>query len=160
MFCSEHVIQKLDQCNFACTYLAYQKQSYIIVHRFLSISSHNSVPCQCESLVDAIVVDELDLESPIRVEGQSAPREHQVDLELVGWGQDEIENHDTKVISKLMYNMKHFQVGWIKSLTTERLSLSCKKIETSTTRREIAVVPKLTALTHLRDDDDTPLFLR
>ena len=75
-----------------------------LVHRFLSISSHNSVPCQCESLVDAIVVDELDLESPIRVEGQSAPREHQVDLELVGWGQDEIENHDTKITNKLMYN--------------------------------------------------------
>ena len=158
MFCSEHVIQKLDQCIFGCTYLAFQKQSYIIVHRFLSISSLYLVPSQCESLVDAIVVDELDLESPIRVEGQSAPREHQVDLELVGWGQDEIENHDTKVISKLMYNMKHFQVGWIKSLTTERLSLSCQKIETSTARREIAVVPKLTALTHLQDDA-TPLFL-
>ena len=105
------------------------------------------------------MVDELDLESPIRVEGQSAPREHQVDLELVGWGNNKIENHDTKVISKLMYNMKHFQVGWIKSLTTERLSLSCQKIETSTTRREIAVVPELAALTHLQDGDDSPLFL-
>ena len=62
----------------------------------VSISS-NSVPSQCESLVDAVVVDELDLESPIRVEGQSAPREHQVDLELVGWGQDEIENRDTNI---------------------------------------------------------------
>ena len=158
MVCSEHVIQKLDQCIFGCTYLAFQKHSYIIVHRFLSISSHNSVPCQCESLVDAVVVDELDLESPIRVEGQSAPREHQVDLELVGWGHNKIENHNTKIIRKLMYSMKHFQVGWIKSLTTERLSLSRKKIETSTARREIAVVPKLTALTHLQDDA-TPLFL-
>ena len=55
----------------------------------VSISS-NSVPSQGESLVDAIVVDELDLESPIRVEGQSAPREHQVDLELVGWEGEEI----------------------------------------------------------------------
>ena len=118
------------------------------------------VPSQGESLVDAIVVDELDLESPIRVERQSAPREHQVDLELVGWGQDEIENHNTKIRSKLMYNMKHFQVGWIKSLTTEGLSLSCKKIETSTARGEIAVVPELAALTHLQDDDETPLFLR
>ena len=84
--------------------MAFQKLSCIIVHHFLSINSLNLVPSQGESLVDAIVVDELDLESPIRVEWQSAPREHQVDLELVGWGQDEIENHDTKVISKLMYN--------------------------------------------------------
>ena len=75
-----------------------------LIWLFIVSISSNSVPSQGESLVDAIVVDELDLESPIRVEGQSAPREHQVDLELVGWGQDEIENHDTKVISKLMYN--------------------------------------------------------
>ena len=83
---SEHLIQKLGQCNFAGTHLASQEQSCIIVYRILFISFLNLVPCQRESLVDAIVVDELDLESPIRVEGQSAPREHQVDLELVGWG--------------------------------------------------------------------------
>ena len=64
-----------------------------LISLFIVSISSNSIPSQCESLVDAVVVDELDLESPIRVEGQSTPREHQVDLELVGWGQDEIENH-------------------------------------------------------------------
>ena len=110
---SEHLIQKLGQCNFAGTHLASQEQSCIIVYRILFISFLNLVPCQRESLVDAIVVDELDLESPIRVEGQSAPREHQVDLELVGWGQDEIENRDTNILSKLMYSMKHTHDGRI-----------------------------------------------
>ena len=69
-----------------------------LISLFIISISSNSVPCQRESLVDAIVVDELDLESPIRVEGQSAPREHQVNLELVGWGQDEIEDHNTKIL--------------------------------------------------------------
>ena len=49
------------------------------------------VPSQCEGLVYAVVVDQLYLESPIRVQWQSASREHQVDLELVGWREGEDE---------------------------------------------------------------------
>ena len=84
-----------------------------LISLFIISISSNSVPCQRESLVDAVVVDELDLESPIRVEGQSAPREHQVDLELVGWGHNKIENRDTNILSKLMYSMKHTHDGRI-----------------------------------------------
>ena len=42
------------------------------------------LPSQREGLVYAVVVDQLYLESPIRVQRQPTPREHQVDLELVG----------------------------------------------------------------------------
>ena len=108
MVCSEHVIQKFGQCKttlYHCSSFSFYK--------FPQLSSTKLVPSQRESLVDAIVVDELDLESAIRVEGQSAPREHQVDLELVGWGQDEIENRDTNILSKLRYSMKHTQAGRI-----------------------------------------------
>ena len=48
--------------------------------------SREIVPSQCEGLVYAVVVDQLYLESPIGVQWQPASREHQVDLELVGWG--------------------------------------------------------------------------
>ena len=43
------------------------------------------LPSQREGLVYAVVVDQLYLESPICVQRQPASREHQVDLELVGW---------------------------------------------------------------------------
>ena len=49
------------------------------------------VPSQCEGLVYAVVVDQLYLESPIGVQWQPASREHQVDLELVGWREGEDE---------------------------------------------------------------------
>ena len=42
-------------------------------------------PSQCEGLVYAVVVDQFDLERPVRVQRQPASRGHQVDLELVGW---------------------------------------------------------------------------
>ena len=48
------------------------------------------VPSQREGLVYAVVVDQLYLESPIRVQWQPTSREHQVDLELVGWEGEEI----------------------------------------------------------------------
>ena len=48
-------------------------------------------PSQCEGLVYAVVVDQLYLESPIRVQRQPASREHQVDLELVGWEGEDIK---------------------------------------------------------------------
>ena len=52
--------------------------------------SREMVPSQREGLVYAVVVDQLYLESPIRVQWQPTSREHQVDLELVGWEGEEI----------------------------------------------------------------------
>ena len=46
------------------------------------------IPRQREGLVYAVVVDQFDLERPVRVQRQPASREHQVDLELVGWGEE------------------------------------------------------------------------
>ena len=43
------------------------------------------LPSQCEGLVYAVVVDQLYLESSISIQRQPTSREHQVDLELVGW---------------------------------------------------------------------------
>ena len=53
------------------------------------------IPRQREGLVYAVVVDQFDLERPVRVQRQPASREHQVDLELVGWGggEDVLVNH-------------------------------------------------------------------
>ena len=48
------------------------------------------IPRQREGLVYAVVVDQLNLESPIRIQWQPTSREHQVDLELVGWEGEEI----------------------------------------------------------------------
>ena len=48
------------------------------------------IPRQREGLVYAVVVDQLYLESSIRVQRQPTSREHQVDLELVGWEGEEI----------------------------------------------------------------------
>lgn len=50
------------------------------------------LPSQREGLVYAVVVDQLYLESPIRVQRQPASREHQVDLELVGWEGEDIKH--------------------------------------------------------------------
>ena len=50
------------------------------------------IPRQREGLVYAVVVDQFDLERPVRVQRQPASREHQVDLELVGCGGEEMHN--------------------------------------------------------------------
>lgn len=42
-----------------------------------------SVPGQRECFIYPIVVDQLDLQGPVCVEGEAAAREHQVDLELI-----------------------------------------------------------------------------
>ena len=49
------------------------------------------IPRQREGLVYAVVVDQFDLERPVRVQRQPASREHQVDLELVGWEREDAQ---------------------------------------------------------------------
>ena len=40
------------------------------------------LPCQGERLIDPFLVDEFDLQGAVGVDGQSAAREHHLDLEL------------------------------------------------------------------------------
>ena len=49
------------------------------------------IPRQREGLVYAVVVDQFDLERPVCVQRQPASREHQVDLELVGWEREDAQ---------------------------------------------------------------------
>ena len=52
------------------------------------------LPGEGEGLVDAVVVDEFDLEGAVGVEREAAAGEHQVDLELVGWSRQVTEGTD------------------------------------------------------------------
>ena len=60
------------------------------------------IPRQREGLVYAVVVDQFDLERPVRVQRQPASREHQVDLELVGWREREDAQLSTIIVRKMV----------------------------------------------------------
>ena len=60
------------------------------------------IPRQREGLVYAVVVDQFDLERPVGVQRQPASREHQVDLELVGWREREDAQLSTIIVRKMV----------------------------------------------------------